>query len=121
MENLFAVKTDNSDVLGKLLYFGLGGVLIERDKLAEICESMNLPVGVGTRLSEVDSFRSATGDIYDRLVDHEYGELRVRKIYCRDNEKSDNVVSRELVCETLGQSTNQYRKLANLHYERDSR
>jgi hypothetical protein len=121
MESLFAVKNDNHDVLGKLLYFGLGGVLIERDKLTEICEDMNLPVGVGTRLSEVDAFRSATGDIYDRIVDHDYGELRVRKIYCRDNEKSENIVSRELVCETLGQTTNQYLKLANLYYDRDSR
>lgn len=118
MENLFAVKNDNSDILGKLLYFGLSNVLIERDKLAEICESMNLPVSVGNRLSEVDSFKSDTSDVYERLVDREYGELRVRKVYCRDNEKSDNIVSRELVCETLGSTTNKYRKLANIYYDK---
>ena len=33
MENLFAVKSDNNDVLGKLLYFGLSNVLVEREKL----------------------------------------------------------------------------------------
>lgn len=121
MESLFAVKSDSSDVLGKLLYFGLGNVLVERDKLIEICSDLNLPVSVGSRLSETDSFRSATSDIYDRIVDRDYGEVRVRKVYCRDNEKSDDIVSRELVCETLGQNSNKYRKLANLYYHKDGK
>lgn len=121
MESLFAVKNDSGDVLGKLLYFGLSNVLIERNKLIQICGDLNLPVTVGARISEVDSFRSATSDIYDRIADRKYGELRVRKVYCRDNDKSEKVVSRELVCETLDHSTNSYEKLANLYYYKDSK
>jgi hypothetical protein len=121
MEKLFAVKNDGENVLGKLLYFGLSNLLIERDKLIEICSNMNLPVSVGTRQSEVDAFRSATSDVYERIVDREYGEIRIRKVYCRDNDKSDSVVSRELVCETLGQNSNTYWKLANLYYDKDSK
>jgi len=96
LEDMFAVKSDGGNVLGKLLYFGLSNVLIERDKLVEICEDLELPVTVGTRISEIDSFRSATSDIYDRIVDKEYGELRVRKVYCRDNEKSNPLSAHHL-------------------------
>ena len=120
-EKMRTVKIDGEDVLGKLLYFGLANVLIERDKLVEICKDMNLPVTIGTRVSEVDSFKSATSDVRYRKIDSENGELRVRKVYCRDNDKSDNTVSRELVCETLGQNTNQYHKLANLYYNKYNR
>jgi hypothetical protein len=117
-ENLRAVKTDSDDILGKLLYYGLHNVLIERNKFIKICKDLNLPVNAVIRSSEVDSFRSATSDIRDRIVDDEYGGVRIRKVYCRDNDKSDNAVSRELICETLGQNTNNYHKLANLHYDK---
>ena len=120
-EKMRTVKVDGEDVLGKLLYFGLADILIEREKLIEICSDMNLPVNVGTRSSEVDSFKSATSDVCDRIIDSENGELRVRKVYCRDNDKSENIVSRELICETLGQNTNKYHKLANLYYNKYNR
>jgi hypothetical protein len=121
LEDMFAVKSDGADVLGKLVYFSLPNVLIERDKLIEICESMNLPVSVGSRISEIDSFKSATGDIYDRVVDREYGEVRIRKVYARDNQSGGNVVSRELISETLGEHSNRYVKLANMLFDKDSK
>lgn len=119
MERLMGVKEDGSEVLGKLLYYSLSSVLIDRDTLAEICENMSLPVKLGARLGAVDAFKSATGDIYERLVKKEHGEVRVSKVYCRDNKKSDETYSRELVLETLGDTTNRYKKLANICYDRE--
>ena len=119
-DDMFAVRNDGSDVLGKLVYFSLSSVLIEREKFLQICADLNLPVTLGARYSVIDAFRSAASDVNDRVVDHKSGELRVRKIYCRENGKSENVVSRELVCETLGQTTNKYKKLVNICYRKDT-
>ena len=38
--------------------------------------------------------------------------------YCRENKSTPNVLSRELVKETVNQRTNQYEKLANIHYDK---
>jgi hypothetical protein len=122
LENLAAVKGDNNgDILGKLCYFSLSSILIDRDTLTEICTDMNLPVKPGARLSTVDAFKSATGDVYERIVTKEYGEVRIHKIYCRDNHQSTgSIVRRELVKETLGETTNRYKKLANLSYDKEA-
>ena len=57
----------------------------------------------------------------DRIISEEYGERRIYQIYCRDNRRiSDSVISRELVKETMHQETNQYEKLANISYDKDS-
>lgn len=120
VDGMFAVKNNGDGVLGKMVIFSLPNVLIVRDKLIQICENLNLPVTVGARFSDRDAFRSATSDIYDRIEDQKNGNPRVRKIYCRDNGKSENVVSRELVCETLGQTTNGYKKLANFCFRKDT-
>lgn len=120
MENFIGIKEDSSNVLGKFLYFSLSNVLIERGKLSEICLDTGLPISPGNRIGAIDAFKSATGDIYDRIVKKENGELKISKVYCRDNQKCDNIYSRELVKETLGETTNRYRKLANLYYNRDS-
>jgi len=124
MVNLMGVQTpaDNSEILGKFLYFSLANVLIDRDTLNDLCAGMNLPVTLGNRLATVDAFKSATGDIYERNVvkDSYSGELRISKVYCRDNQKQNSVYSRELVKETLGESTNRYIKLANLQFDKDA-
>lgn len=116
MSDLMAVKGDNGEVLGKLLYFSLAGVQVERDTLAEICESLAIPyAGVRRKNKAGDAFRSATGDLYERVVDSGH----IYKIYCRDNHSSADIVSRELVKETLGMDTNRYTKLANIQFDRD--
>lgn len=115
LSNFMAVKNgDDEAVLGKLLYFSLSNVLIERDKLQEICDSLDIPYSGGIRLSDVNAFRSATGDIYARVVEG----TNIFKIYCRDNEKNGDIISRELVKESLDTSTNQYTKLANIWYDK---
>jgi len=120
VEEMFAVKNDGSGVLGKIVYFSLSNVLIEREELVQICKDLNLPVTMGARCSEIDAFRTATSDIRKRITEQIGGKLYVRKIYCRDNNKSVNEISRELVCETLEQKTNGYQKLANIYYTKDS-
>ena len=66
----------------------------------------------------VDAFKSATGDIRDRVTVRRDGAQRFYQIYCRDNKSTREVISRELVKETVNQHTNQYEKLANIHYDR---
>lgn len=116
LSNFMAVKSDNGDVLGKILYFSLAKILIERPVLEQLCQTMDLPYSKGSRLTEADAFRSATGDIRDRKTQGS----QIFKIYCRDNEKSPQIISRELVKEALGESTNQYTKLANLWMDRQT-
>ena len=115
MGDLIAVKGDSGEVLGKLLYFSLGSVQVMRDTLEEICQSLNIHYsGAKRKNTSSDAFRSATGDLYERIV--EGG--RVYKIYCRDNSGNGDTISRELIKETLGSDTNRYTKLANIQYDK---
>jgi len=119
MKDFIGVQEDTQDVLGEFLYFSLSSVLIERDTLAQLCEDMGLPVAFGARISTVDAFKSATGDLYDRIVTKNSGEVKISKVYCRDNQTAGGVYSRELVKETLDEYTNHYKKLANLSFDRE--
>ena len=109
---------DAEHMLGKFLYFSLASVLVEKDALAELCDSMGMPYAGAKRLSVSDAFRSATGDIRDRIVAMRDGEQKIFSVYCRDNEHAPDMLSRELVKETLNQHTNQYEKLANIQFDK---
>ena len=84
MSNFMAVNGDSGDVLGKILYFSLANILIEKPVLEQLCQTMDLPYSKGGRLNEDDAIRGATGDIRERKTQ---GSSSI-KIYCRDNEKS---------------------------------
>jgi len=116
VDGMFAVKDDSNGILGKMLISSLPNVLIDREKLKQICKDLDLPVTVGRRVSDRDAFRSAISSIHYRIEDHKNGKPRVRNIYCRENGKAENIISRELVCETLGEISNDYKKLANIHF-----
>lgn len=125
MENIYnlknfvaASKGDEENMLGKFLYFSLTNLLVEKEELAQLCKSMNIPYSGGTRLSVSDAFRSATGDIKERKPVTRMGETHIYLAYCRDNKHSANILSRELVKETLNQQTNRYEKLANISCDR---
>lgn len=113
-----AASGDKGNMLGKFLYFSLANILVEKESLAELCDSLGVPYSGGKRLSVSDAFRSATGDIKDRIVAKQDGEQRIYQVYCRDNEHSADLLSRELVKETMNRRTNQYEKLANIHFDR---
>ena len=110
LSELMAVTGDNAEVLGKFVYFSLSNILVERDELKSICEAAGLESISFARPSDANAFRSATSDIHDRVVDG----IQIYKVFCRDNERQGEIISRELVKETLGATTNHYTKLANL-------
>jgi len=109
---------EGQHMLGKFLYFTLGSILVNRDELSTLCQETGMPYTNSKRLSVADAFRNATGDIRGRIVSKRSGERKIYTIYCRDNEHSSEVLSRELVKETLNQHTNQYKKLANIYFDR---
>lgn len=112
LDQLIAVTGDSSSVLGKIVYFSLADVMIDREKLREICDTMGIPYYGGGRQTDANAFRRATSDISDRIK----AEGHIYKVYCRDNEKNDDLLSWELVKETVDASTNRYAKLANIQY-----
>lgn len=109
---------DESQMLGKFLYFSLANLLVKKVDLEELCLKMNIPYAGGKRVSAGDAFRSATGDIRQRIVARHGAETTIYMVYCRDNKRSANSYSRELVKETLNRQTNQYEKLANIAFDK---
>ena len=125
MNNVFDMKDfigtsqgDKEHMLGKFLYFSLSNLLVEKEALSKLCEEMDFPYSGGKRLSVADAFRSATGDIRERYPVTTMGETHIYLAYCRDNKHTADILSRELVKETLNQRTNQYEKLANISFDK---
>ena len=121
MDNVFDMhdfigtsQGDEAHMLGKFLYFSLANLLVDKEELSKLCEDMDIPYSGGTRLSVGDAFRSATGDIRERVTIVDQGESHIYVAYCRDNKRAADVLSRELVKETLNQKTNNYEKLASI-------
>ena len=110
-EFIGAATGDKRHMLGKFLYFSLSNLLVEKEELSALCESMGIPYTGSTRLSLGDAFRSATGDIRERVPVTVDGETNIYLAYCRDNKRTAGIFSRELVKETLNRETNRYEKL----------
>lgn len=124
MEDFIAVNGSSESVLGKIIYFSLSSILVDKEKLHEIGYRLGLPKVQSQRESLVDTFKAATGDIRDRVVKKNGVVKKIVKIYVRDNERSRSnkeVISRELVKEVLGVDTNRYVKLANLYFNIEDR
>ena len=119
MQDFAGVREDGAEVLGKVLYFSLSSILIDKDKFVELCEGIGFPYRPTRRTALADAFRTATGDIYKReLVRTDAGPL-LYKVYCRDNKAPSGSVSRELVKETVHEQTNDYKKLANISFTKE--
>ena len=125
MENVFDMQDfvataegDKEHMLGKFLYFSLSNLLVEKEDLSQLCDDMGIPYTGGKRLTVSDAFRSATGDIQERYPVTAHGETHIYLAYCRDNKRTGDILSRELVKETLNQRTNQYEKLANISFDK---
>ena len=102
----------------RVRYFSLSNLLVEKEELSALCESMGIAYAGCNRLSVSDAFRSATGDIRERVPVTTDGETNIYLGYCRDNKHTAGILSRELVKETLNRHTNQYEKLANISYDK---
>ena len=125
MDNVFDIhdfigtsQGDKAHMLGKFLYFSLANLLVEKEALSKLCNDLNIPYAGSNRLSVADAFRSATGDIRERVPVTSMGETNIYLVYCRDNKREGGILSRELVKETLNRQTNRYEKLANISYDK---
>lgn len=76
---------------GIAAYFSLANLLVDKDELSSLCESMGIPYTGSTRLSLGDAFRSATGDIRERVPVTVDGETNIYLAYCRDNKRTAGV------------------------------
>ncbi len=118
MEQFMVVNSatgEEQGILGKYMYYSLPKLIVKAEKVKEICDQIGFPFLLKDNIPVSDAFRSATGDIHDRIEESFGDEIKICRIYCRDNKKVDaDVLSRELVEETLYESTNTYRKLANI-------
>lgn len=123
-ESFMAIKTDDGsteEILGKYMYYSLPKLIVKADKVREICEAIGFPIHVNENISLADAFRSATGEIHERIEEQVGSDIKVSRIYCRDNKRVEkDVISRELVEETLYESTNTYRKLANITLDKSN-
>lgn len=109
-----AGSINQSDLLGKMVYYSLSDVLIDRTEFERIRAACNIGGRAGTKISAANAFRAATGDIRGRV---ESGGHNC-KVYFRDNKQKKNQISRELVLEELGDHTNLYTKAANIIFLR---
>ena len=119
IQDFAAVQKDGNGVLGKVLYYSLSSILIDKEKFSELCQSVGFPYQPTRRTALADAFRSATGDIYERMVLKTDSGPQVFKVYCRDNKAPGGVISRELIKETVHEDTNEYKKLANISFTKE--
>ena len=85
---LGAANGDKTSVLGKFLYFSLANILVEKEALAQLCEDLNIPYSGSKRISVSDAFRSATGDIKDRITVKNPGEHHIYAVYCLSRQRA---------------------------------
>lgn len=121
MESFIAVQEHTDGIIGKLLYYSTSNILVERTKFIEIGQSFGLPKCKPAKESKSGAYRNATTAIKDRIQVKDGSGTRVYRIYCRDNKKEDAThIYRELVKETLNSRTNEYTKLANIIFDKES-
>ena len=65
-EDFAAVTRDGGEVLGKVLYYSLSSLRIARAEQKKQSDGRGYPIR--GRASFGAAFRSATGDVYDRIV-----------------------------------------------------
>ncbi len=107
---------DGDGVLGKMFVYTLPSVLVPFPELREICMSLGMDCGRIQKPSAADAFRSATGDIRERIEDG----TNIFRLYFRDNKREGVIVRKELIKESLDVESNRYRKLASVWYDRDA-
>lgn len=124
LQNYMAINTEDGktqEIMGKYMYYSLPKLIVKAERVKEICRQIGFPIEVNENISATDAFRSATGEIYDRIEETGNGGVKIVKIYCRDNKRANTeVLSRELVEETLYETTNSYKKLANFSLDKVS-
>ena len=121
MQSYMGVNEGNDGIIGKLLYYSTANILIPKDKFIELGKAFNLPKVKPARESAASAYRYATTALKDRVVNKDAIGTHIYRIYCRDNKQdTSSVICRELVKETLDATTNNYKKLANIAFKRET-
>ena len=121
MNNLIAVQEKTQGIIGKFFYYSTSNLLIQKHTFIEIGRSFGLPKYKPSKESRAGAYRNATTAIKDRVEVKDGSGRQVYRIYCRDNKKEDAAhIYRELVKETLGSRTNEYKKLANICFDKET-
>ena len=117
-----AVHQDSEGIIGKFFYYSTSGILIPKVKFIEIGQAFGLPKFKPAKESKAGAYRNATTALRERVtVKDADGRAHVYRIYCRDNKKDDaRLIVRELVKETPNAKTNEYKKLANICFDREN-
>ncbi len=122
MESLMAVHQNSEGIIGKFFYYSTSSILIPKTKFIEIGQAFGFPKFKPAKESKASAYRCATTALKDRVtVKGGNGTSHVYRIYCRDNKKENaKVITRELVKETLNSRTNEYKKLANICFDKEN-
>lgn len=122
MESLMAVHQNSEGIIGKFFYYSTSSILIPKTKFIEIGQAYGLPKFKPAKESRASAYRCATTALKDQVtVKGSDGTSHIYRIYCRDNKKEDaKYITRELVKETLNSRTNEYKKLANICFDKDN-
>jgi hypothetical protein len=119
LNDYMAVTQDTEGVLGKILYYSVSNILIDRDEFQQIGKDFGLSKVKPARESPSDAFSKATTALYERITVKNGSTPTVYRIYCRNNKRTEKgIVSRELVKEEPGESTNVYTKLMNIEFDK---
>ena len=121
MQSYMGVNEGNDGIIGKLLYYSTANILIPKDKFIELGNAFNLPKVKPARESAASAYRYATTALRDRIAEKDTCGTHIYRIYCRDNKQdTSDIICRELVKETLDSTTNNYKKLANIAFKRET-
>lgn len=122
MEIFITVQEKPDGIIGKFLYYSTSNILIERSKFIEIGQSFGLPKYKPAKESKSGTYRTATTAIKDCIQVKDGNGTQVYRFYCRDNKKEDTArIYRELVKETMNSRTNDYKKLANIIFDKEGK
>ena len=121
MDNLMIVPEDTSEIIGKFFYYSLANILIPKEQFIRVGMDFGLPKVKPAKESKAGAYRNATTALKERIEVKDSTGTRVYRIYCRDNKKEDAThIYRELVKETLNTRTNEYKKLANIVFDKET-
>lgn len=119
MENLMVVPGNAGGIIGKFFYYSLANILIPKEQFIRVGMDFGLPKFKPAKESKAGAYRNATTALKERIEVKDSAGTRIYRIYCRDNKKEDAAhIYRELVKETLNVRTNEYKKLANIVFDK---
>lgn len=121
MDSIIGVNDNTDGIIGKFFYYSIAGILVPRQEFENLGMALGLPKFKPAKASKSGAYRTATTAIKDKVTVKDVAGKVTYQIYCRDNTKEDkDKISRQLVKETLSARTNDYTKLANIIFDKET-